>query len=254
MLRRPAGTLDVAATGHQTRGPGLWADVSQYLLQSPPLPTRVPLRRQDDRENYDLRILQRIGVNVADYSVLSIHRIGIDAPLTLVWEELSRWRPDGGYWPNTLARVVGRDSRFEHADVYLLGRMQSLFVLRNGFLGLDFIPLFSLDLLKRQSRPRVDDVDNARYFLYRCSGGYPIGVFAIYVRSGIPSQQESEPAQVFFVVSFDFFGRKEWMAARALRPVWASLHDRVTAHFLYRFKTHCEQQFRRLQRGEFEPV
>jgi hypothetical protein len=96
-------------------------------------------------------------------------------------------------------------------------------------------------------------VDNARYLLYRCSGGYPLGVFAIYVRSSIAVQQEVEPTQVFFLVSFDFFGRKSWLAARALRPFWALLHDRVTGHFLSRFKDHCEERFRQVRHGQLEP-
>ena len=241
---------NTAAAGRE----GLWADVSQYLLRPPPRRTRVRPTGPEEREDYQLRILQRLGINVADYSVLNIHRIGIEAPVTVVWEALLSWRPDGGYWPNTLARVIGRDPWLERAEVYLLGRTTSLFGLRNGFLGLDFIPLFSLDLIRRQSRPHPGDVDNARYFLYRCSGGYPIGVFAVYVRSAIAAQQEVEPAQVFFVVSFDFFGRRNWLAARALRPLWTLLHDRVTGHFLTRFKAHCEARFRQLQEGALEPT
>lgn len=233
-------------------GEALWADVWQYILRRPPRRTRARPIGPDQREDFQFRILQRLGISVADYSVLNIHRVGIAAPVAVVWEEVLHWRPDGGYWPNTLARVIGSDPRFERAEVFLLGRTTSLFGLRNGFLGLDFIPLFRVELLRRQSRPQPGDVDNARYFLYRCSGGYPIGVFAIYVRSAIAALQEAEPTQLFFLVSFDFFGRKDWLAARALRPVWTALHDRVTGHFLCRFGNHCEARFRELQDGGLE--
>jgi hypothetical protein len=209
----------------------------------------VSLETPAERENYDSRILQRLGIRVADYSVLNIHQIGIEAPTTFVWDALTRWRPDGGYWPNTIARAVFAGNRPDHVEVFLLGRRRSLFGLRSGFLGLDFVPLFQLDLLKSQAVPRATDVDNARFLLYRCSGGYPIGVFSIYVRSRIAAQREVEPTQLFFVVSFDFFGKKDRLGARAVRPIWESIHDRVTSHSVNRFKAHCEARFREVLAG-----
>lgn len=214
-----------------------------YVLRKPSRRTRVSLDPPADHENYESRILQRLGVRVADYSVLNIHQIGIEVPPTYAWDVLSQWRPDGGYWPNTIAHAVFAGHRPDHVAVYLLGRRRSLFGLRNGFLGLDFIPLFRMDLLKSQAVPRVSDVDNARFLLYRCRGGYPMGVFSIYVRSRIAAQREVERTQLFFVVSFDFFGRKDWLAAPAVRPIWESIHDRVTSNFLNRFKVHCETGF-----------
>ena len=104
-------------TREPSQAQGLWPDLVGYFLSRPPRPTRVPLETPAERENYDSRILQRLGISVADYSVLNIHQIGIEAPTTFVWDALTRWRPDGGYWPNTIARAVFAGNRPDHVEV-----------------------------------------------------------------------------------------------------------------------------------------
>jgi hypothetical protein len=215
------------------RTQGLWADLTGYVLRRPARPTRVPLPTVARRGDYDDRILQRLGIRVHDYSVLNIHRVGIEAPTALVWETVTRWRPDGGYWPNTLARAEFARHLPRHVEILLLGH----------------IPLFQLDFLRWQTTPGPTDVDNARYLIYRCRGGYPMGVLSIYVRSRIEAEDEVEPTQLFFVVSFDFFGRKNWLNARLARPLWEAIHNRVTGHSLIRFKAHCEAGFAAVQTG-----
>ena len=58
--------------------------------------------------------------------------------------------------------------------------------------------------------PSPSDLDNARYVLYKCRGGYPIGIFSVYVRSSIAQEGETEATQVFMVVGFNFYGREDW--------------------------------------------
>jgi len=227
----------------------IWADVATYVLRKPPVRTHVSLRTPDERDDYDARILQRLNIRVSDYAVLNIHRVGIDAPVAFVADMIGQWRPEGGYWPNHLARAVFGANQANHVEVFLLGRTQPIFGLPRRLFGLDYIPLFQLDIIRRQRVPLPSDVDNARYVLYRCSGGYPMGVFSMYIRSNIPAQHERERTQLFFVVSFDFFGKKNWLGAWAVRPLWESMHNRVTAHTLTRFKAHCERAFVRLQAG-----
>ena len=85
-------------------------------------------------------------------------------------------------------------------------------------------------------------LDNARFALYECSGGYPIGVYFQYVRSPIESQGEVERAQLIFAVSFDFYGKQKWPSFVA--KLWEAIHNRVTANVLNRFKRLCEAEFR----------
>jgi len=212
---------------------GLWADITGYVLRRPARPTRVPIVTVALREDYEDRILQRLGIRVHDYSVLNVNRIGIDAPTTFVWDAVANWRPDEGYWPNTLARAEFSSSLPRSVQVRLFGA----------------IPMFQLDMLRYQDTPGLTEVDNARYLIHRCSGGYPMGVFSIYVRSRIEAEDEAEPTQLFFVISFDFFGRKNWLGTKLVRPFWEEIHNRVTGHTLNRFKAHCESGFAAVRTG-----
>jgi hypothetical protein len=187
------------------RRSGVLSDIRRFLLSSPAEPTRVNLSQPGARRAYNIQVLRRLGVNVADHEVLNIHRIGIEAPPETVWEAVVHWSPEAGYWPAGIARGVWTGEEHEHGEIRLF--------------GLGFLPLFRLDLIRRQDVPPPGDPDNARYALFRCSGGYPMGVL--------------------FMVSFDFFGRKRWLGTRAVRPVWEPIHDRVTSHVLNRFKAHC---------------
>jgi len=206
--------------------------------------TRVPFTTRAERYSYDHRILERLGSRLHDYSVLNIHRIGIDAPPAVVWQAVTRWRPDAGYWPNALAEAVTRRDTPDHTDIYLLGCRESLFGLRSGWLGLEFIPLFHLDLLRRQAEPDPEDTDQTRFLIYSCAGGYPMGVFSIYVRAPIATENEVDSTQFIVIVSFDFFGKKNWLGTTLVRPLWESVHNRVTANWMNRFKRHCERLYR----------
>jgi hypothetical protein len=229
---------------------GVLADVWHFLVHRPAIPTLVRYSSPEERADYGRRILQRIGTEVREYRVLNIHRIGVAAPARLVFEELRRWSVIETCWPRHLAALERVDGSIACVRVFLLDRRETLFGLRSGFLGLDFIPLFRLDLLKLQDSPSPVDVDNARFLLYACRGGYPIGILAIYVRSSIAGQGEAEQSQVFFVVSFDFYGRKHWPGVPLVTPIWEWIHNRATANILNRFKDLCEARFRRIREGE----
>jgi len=229
---------------------GLWADVWHFFVRRPAVPTLVRGRSPEDRGELSQRILQRIGTPVAEYGVLNIHRIGVAAPAGFVFEELRRWTAVETCWPCHLAALERVDGDMANVQVFLPGLRRALFGLRNGLPGIDFIPLFRLDLLKLQASPGPMDVDNARFLLYACHGGYPIGILAIYVRSSIAARDEVEESQVFFVVSFDFYGRKRWPGMRLVTPLWEWVHNRATANVLNRFKDLCEARFGRLTAGE----
>jgi hypothetical protein len=178
---------------------------------------------------------QRTGIATEDYSVLNIHRIGIEAPARHVFEELFVWDGDSTCWPNSVAAVERVGGTLDEIRV-------SLFGIRS-------LPLFSLRSLKHQSAPDTRGGDNARYLLYECGGGYPIGMFCLYVRSAIAAIGERENTQFFVAVGFDFYGKRDWSHQNLIHRSWAAIHNRVTANVLNRFKQLCEWRFQRLQGG-----
>jgi len=223
---------------------GAWSDIRDFLLHTPPVPTLIEFASEEEREDYSHRILQRVGLSVSGYAVLNLHRIGIEAPVRYVFEELLTWDAESTYWPNHLARVERVDGRLEHIEIFLFGRRKPLFGIGNGAFGLDLIPLFRMDALEIARRPDPTNFDNARYLLYRCSGGYPIGIFAIYVRSPIAARGEPEQTQVFFAVGFNFYGKEDWPETHIINSIWERVHNRATANILNKLKELCEGSFR----------
>ena len=193
--------------------------------------------------------MQRLGISVDEYRILNIHQIGINAPVQFVFGELQKWDFDSLCWPNHIATVGRVDEQLEHIELFLFGYNKQLRKLKNGRFGSKFIPLFNLDAIKFQDSPTSSDVDNARYLLYRCSGGYPIGIFALYVRSPIREEGETEQAQLFFTVGFNFYGNRELSDIHIINKAWEKIHNRVTANVLNRIKQYCEGQFRNIEDG-----
>jgi hypothetical protein len=228
---------------------GIISDIRAFLLHRPEIPTLIEFESEAEREDYSERILQRIGMDVREYAVLNIHRIGIEAPVRLVFEELMDWDSDSTTWPHHLALVERIDGSIEQIDIFLLGQKKTLFGVWNGFLGLRFIPLFRMDALEIRDTPEPSDVDNARYLLYGCSGGYPIGIFVLYARSPIADRGEVEQTQLFSGVGFNFYGELNWGGPKIVNRVWERVHNRVTANVLARIKQQCESEFCRV-RGE----
>jgi hypothetical protein len=44
-------------------------------------------------------------------------------------------------------------------------------------------------------------------------------------------------------VGFNFYGKKNWPDAHIVNTAWESIHNRVTANILNRFKQLCEFRF-----------
>ncbi len=228
---------------------GVLSDLRAYFLASPRIATRVRFRSASERQVYNRRIMQRLGIAVDEYSVLDIHRIGIEVPNRYVFEELSRWNGDGTCWPNHVAMADLVDGCNENVHIHLMGRTRYPFGFKKSFLGLKFIPLFNLNAIHYQPVPSPLEMDSARYMLYACSGGYPIGIFAIYVRSSIPEEGEKEQTQLFMIVGFNFYGKARSKRGRLMGKPWEWVHDRVTANVLNRVKRLSEWKFARLQQG-----
>jgi len=229
---------------------GMLSDINHFLLHKPAIPTLIRFATEEEREDYSLRIMQRIGIDIAKYSVLNIHRIGIEVPVRYVFEELLHWDGDSTCWPNHLATVDRKDGQLEHIQIFFFGRKKYPFGLRNSFFGLKYIPLFNLNAKKFQHLPSLSD-DNARYLLYDSSGGYPIGIFTMYVRSAVKGLGEIEQSQLFFAVGFNFYGKESRSRISIVNKVWEKIHNRVTRNILNRFKQLCEWRFQRIQNGHF---
>jgi hypothetical protein len=223
--------------GPPQRSGGLLSDIRMFFLAHPAIPTRVRHETDLERGYYCERILQRLKVHAEGYSVLDIHRIGIEAPVTFVYEELLQWSGDSTCWPNHIARVQRVDGRLETIRILLLGRARP------------FGPLFRMTAIRIQGLPETFGGDNARYLLYECGGGYPIGIFSMYVRSPIPELGEREPSQLFLIVGFNFYGRRELARGGPVHRLWEWVHDRVTANVMNRFKRYAEWRFGRMRDG-----
>lgn len=218
------------------------ADVRNYFLHKPEISTLVDFPSQLEREDSANRILQRLGVRVENYSILNVHQIGLDVPVRFAHEEIMLWNADSPFWPNHIATIESIDGSLERIRILLFGHATRLLRRWLKSLAPNFGTLFRMTALKIQREPRESDVDNARFALYECGGGYPIGIFFLYVRSPIQSRGESDSSQLFFAVSFDFYGQQKW--PRFAARTWEAIHNRVTANILNRFKNLCEAEFR----------
>ncbi len=233
------------------RSKGFWSDIRLFFLHKPAVPTLIRFATPEERVDYSQRMMQRLGIEVSKYSVLNVHRIGIEAPVRYVYEELLKWDGDSTCWPNKVAAVERMGGQLEHIQIFLLGRKAYPLGFRKNFFGLRFIPLFKLNVVKFQHLPLSCDHDNARYLLYESCGGYPIGIFTMYVRSPIASLGEVEHSQLFFGVGFNFYGKDDRSRLHIVNKTWEVIHNRVTSNILNRFKRLCEWRFQRLQAGRY---
>ncbi len=226
----------------------LLSDVTGFVLHRPEIFTHVAVESDSWREDYRLRIAQRTGVDVSVYSILNIHQIGIDAPVEVVFEEVERWNGGSYCWPDHIATIEEIPDEQDGFRVIFLGQTRIMRWLRMR-LRPRFGMLFRATVVEARRVPDVRDVDNARFFLWNCSGGYPIGVFSIFVRSAIPERGEAERTQMFFAVGFNPYGRPLLGRIGPVRKAWQYVHDSVTSNVLNRFKRQCENSFHDLQQG-----
>jgi hypothetical protein len=232
---------DISEKRPPVAGKNLFSDIRNFFFQKPKEKTLVKFVSPEGREKYSERIMQRIGLEVQNYSVLNVHKISIDVPVHYIFDELLQWNGDSTCWPNHLARVQRVNNRLEEIEILLFGIKIHPFGL--------FSPLFHLNAIRIQRIPAPSDYDNARYLLYKCSGGYPIGIFSMYVRSSIAIENETGQSQLFMAVGFDFYGRKSKKIFNPLNKMWEFIHDRVTTNTLNRFKQLCEWRFEKMKNG-----
>lgn len=207
----------------------------------------MKFEQEGERQKYTERILQRTGIGVDKYRMLNLHKIGVEAPASYLFEELLRWNGDSTCWPNHIARLKLIDGRLEKISVSLFGLSQYKSDQGNKRSRFHFLQLFKMDAIKIQRIPDPADNDNARFLLYKCSGGYPIGIFSMYVRSSIPEIGEKEMSQLFIVVGFNFYGKEALSKVTLLNKTWEAIHNRVTTNIAHRLKQLSEWRFEQIQ-------
>jgi len=227
----------------------IFTDIKYFFIDKPPVQTLIHFETEQERQIYSESILQRLGTGVENYRMLNIHRIGVEVPVSYVFDELLKWNGDSFCWPNHIAKVNLLDNRLEKIQIFLFGRTKYMFGLKNGIFGLKLFHLFDLNAIRIQKVPAPDDSDNARYLLYQCKGGYPIGIFSMYVRSSIPERGETEMSQLFIMVGFNFYGKSLLSKIRLVRKVWELIHNRVTTNVVYRIKQLSEWRFDKFVSG-----
>ena len=235
-----------------SRSKNVFSDTLHFLIHSPNIKTLVKTDSEERRQEYNQRVLQRVGVDIDKNNILNIHQIGVNAPVSYVFNELLNWNGDSTCWPNHVARVERINNQLEQIRILPFGWSRYPFRFMKSFFGLHIIPLFYLKSIRFKQVPDTFDFDNARYLLYRCSGGYPIGIFAMYVRSSIEEIGETASSQLVFAVSFNFYGNEK-QRSRLVNKIWEAVHNRVTANVLNRIKQLSEWRIEKLKR-QFESL
>jgi hypothetical protein len=234
-----------------SRSRGFLQDILFFLIHKPEHPTLIKFDSEEERDNYNQRVMQRTGIDAGSYSVLNIHKIGVDAPVSYVFNELLQWNGDSTCWPNHIARVDLFENNLERIRIQPFGWTKYPFKFMKSFFGFKIIPLFLLTAIQIKKTPDPYDFDNARYLLYRCSGGYPIGIFTLYVRSSIEEMGETAQSQLISAVGFNFYGKEDWQKHRKLvSRMWEGVHNRVTANVMNRLKQLCEWRIESMQKME----
>ena len=230
-----------------SKSKNLLTDIKYFLWHKPNKPTLIEFKNVAEKEDYTYRIMQRLGIEVTSYKILNIHKIGINVPAKYIFEELLQWNGNSTCWPNHMAKVVQSNNSLENLSIYLLGLTKFPNWIKNSYVGRSFIPLFKLNAIIFRKIPDPMASDNARFLLYKSSGGYPIGIFTMYVRSSISNQQEEEQSQLFLMVGFNFYGHAAWSKKNPINSMWEAIHDRVTSNVLCRFKQFCEWRFEKIK-------
>jgi len=228
------------------RSKNIFTDAWYFLFKKPETNTLVKFDSIEKRDEYNQRVMQRVGIDVNKNAILNIHQIGVDAPVSYVFNELLNWNGDSTCWPNHVAKVHRIDDDIARIEILPFGWSKYPFGFKKSFLGIHIIPLFFLNSIRIKKVPDSFDFDNARYLLYNSSGGYPIGIFIMYVRSSISEMGETAHSQLIFAVSFNFYG-KEKQTRKWINFIWERIHNRVTSNVLNRIKQLSEWRIEKLK-------
>ncbi len=153
-----------------SRSRTVFSDIWHFLLNKPKIHTLIKFDSEEKRQEYNQRIMQRVGIDVDRNSILNIHKIGVEAPVSYIFNELMNWNGDSTCWPNHVAKVERIEDKIEEIRILPFGWSKYPFNFMKSFFGLHLIPLFLLNSIRIKQVPDAFDFDNARYLLSRCRG------------------------------------------------------------------------------------
>lgn len=219
------------------------ADIKHFFLNKSDIKTLIELNSKSERARYNQLIFDRTGFEVDSYKMLNIHQIGIDVPVDFLFNELMNWSSDSSWWPNHLAKVHVLDDDLSRIEVFLFGKINLKPGKNKKSPEFHFLRLFNLSILRKEQNQEAGSDLNSHYLFYKCSGGYPIGVFSLFARNSLTANNESGKSQLFMMVSFNFYGMKSWSKIKFITWPWEFIHNRVASNSLVRVKDYCEQKY-----------
>lgn len=218
-------------------------DIKYFFFEKPGIETFIKINTPSDREYYNDLVHNRIGEEISNYKLLNIHRIGIQAPAEFIFNELMNWGSDSCWWPNHIAKVNVLDAERSKINIFLFGNLSLKPKKMNRPPGFHLLRLFNLTLIKKEQNRDKQSDENVHFLLYKCSGGYPIGIFNLFTRNSDPERNESGLSQLFMMVGFNPHGIKFLSRIKLITKPWEKIHNRVSSNALFRIKKYCEANY-----------
>ena len=131
-----------------SRSKTVLSDIRYFLLNKPKIQTLIKFDSEEKRQEYNQRIMQRVGIDVDRNSILNIHMIGVEAPVSYIFNELLNWNGDSTCWPNHVAKVERFNNEIEKIRILPFGWTKYPFGFKKSFFGLNLIPLFHLNSIR----------------------------------------------------------------------------------------------------------
>ena len=74
-----------------SRSKTIFSDAWYFLFKKPEIKTLIKFDSEEKRNEYNQRVMQRVGIDVNKNTILNIHQIGVEAPVSYVFNELLNW-------------------------------------------------------------------------------------------------------------------------------------------------------------------
>ncbi len=100
---------------------GIITDILYFFLHKPKYPTLVKFNSSEERYDYNHRVIQRIGIDTNQYTILNINKIGIEAPVNHIFNDLMHFKGSPSCWPNHIAKVDQINNNLENIRILPFG-------------------------------------------------------------------------------------------------------------------------------------
>src|SRR5680860_102726 len=109
MLKNKTSSVNIKKPPSQSKT--VLSDIRIFLLNKPKKQTLIKFDSEEKRQEYNQRVMQRVGIDVNKNTILNVHQIGVEAPVGYVFNELLNWNGDSTCWPNHVAKVERVDNK-----------------------------------------------------------------------------------------------------------------------------------------------